>query len=365
MKQRRLWYLALALVPKLGPISFKQICKKFGSPERAFFASEKELQATRLPKHLSRLPTPERAIAKAKEEYERLKGLGGNFFTIEDDIYPDLLKEIRDPPPVLFYRGRPSWKQYSLAVVGSRAATSYGRRVTKEWIKEIAKAGVTIVSGLALGIDTAAHEAALEVEGSTVAVLGCGLDQNYPPQNRELAEEIADKGILLTEFPLGVKPRAQNFPIRNRIISGLSQAVLVVEASPRSGSLITAHLAAEQGREVMAVPGAVYSYRSHGCHKLIREGALLVDRPEQVLEVLGLSCVSFEPLTQESRTNLILSPEEAQVLEALEVYPVHLDDIAHRLGVDVSKVSGILLSLELKGLVQSSPGNFYQKVIER
>ncbi len=365
MNKKRLWYLALALVPKLGPIRFKQICERLGSPKKAFYASEKELQAIGLPKYLSRLPNPKEAIARAEEEYEKLKAIGGDFLTIEDDCYPILLKEIPDPPPVLFYRGKPKWKQYNLAVVGARAATSYGKRVTKEWIREIAKAGVSIISGLAVGIDTAAHEAALEAGGHTVAVLGCGLDQNYPPQNRELAQKIAEKGIVLTEFPLGVKPRAQNFPIRNRIISGLSQGVLVVEASPRSGSLITARLAAEQGREVMAIPGSIYSYRSHGCHQLIREGALLVDRPEQILEALGISEISFGYFHENLKKDLTLEPEEAQVLEALEVYPTHLDEIAHRLGVEVSKVSGILLSLELKGLVQSSPGNFYQKVVER
>ncbi len=366
MNPERLWYLALALIPGMGPLRFRLVCERLGSPERAFYASEKELKAIGLPASLAKLLDPHEALARAKKEYEDLCRLGADFLTLEDPEYPPLLRHIFDPPPVLFYKGSLKWGDYLLAVVGSRAATSYGRRITREWVKEIVRAEVTIVSGLARGIDTTAHEAALEGGGRTIAVLGCGLDQDYPPGNRYLAQRIAQKGVLLTEFPLGTRPRPQNFPVRNRIISGLSQAVLVVEASPRSGSLITARLAAEQGREVMAIPGAVYSYRSHGCHRLIREGALLVDRPEQILEVLGLSDLSFGsgPGDSKAKERLTLAPEEAKVWQVMEVYPLHLDEIAHRAGVEVSQVSGILLALELKGMVQSIPGNFYQKVIE-
>ena len=366
MNLERLWYLALALVPGMGPLRFRLVCERFGSPEKVFYASEKELKAIGLPASLTKLPAPHEALSKAKKEYERLRCMEADFLILEDPAYPPLLRHISDPPPVLFYKGSLAWGDYLLAVVGSRAATSYGKRITKEWVKEIVRAEVTIVSGLARGIDTAAHEAALEGGGRTIAVLGCGLDQDYPLGNRRLAQRITEKGTLLTEFPLGTRPRPQNFPVRNRIISGLSQAVLVVEASPRSGSLITARLAAEQGREVMAVPGSVYSYRSHGCHRLIREGALLVDRPEQILEVLGLSDLSFGSGLGDSRAKerLTLDPEEAKVWQVMEVYPLHLDEIAYRAGVEVSQVSGILLALELKGIVQSIPGNFYQKVIE-
>jgi DNA processing protein len=306
------------------------------------------------------------AFQQAEEEWKRLKDLGGSLLTLEEENYPSLLAQIPDPPLVLYFFGQLEMGPYPLAVVGSRSVTSYGRRVVRDWISELARAGLDIVSGLALGVDRLAHEEALRAEGYTVAVLGSGLDQVYPPENRSLAERIVRSGgAIVTEFPLGTPPRAQNFPIRNRIISGLSKAVLVVEASLRSGSLITARLAAEQGREVMAVPGSIYSGRSHGCHQLICQGALLVDKPCQILETLGLKIVSSPAEDASPVNSLTLSPEEDKVLERLEVYPMHVDDLVHLTGLEVSTLSGILLALELKGLIESQPGNYYQKVVKR
>jgi len=365
VKEESLWALALWLLPGMGPASFEKLLETAESPEEAFHLDQETLKGLGLKTPLRQaLRNKDRALKRAQAEREALARLGAKVITIFDAAYPSLLKEIPNPPPVLFVKGALDLGPYSLAVVGSRAATSYGRRITKEWIFELAKAGLAIISGFALGIDALAHEAALRARGYTLAVLGCGLDQNYPMENQGLGRAILRQGgALVTEFPLGTKPKPQNFPIRNRIISGLAQGVLVIEASAKSGSLITARLAAEQGREVMAVPGNVYSGRSHGCHRLIREGALLVDRPDQVLDALGLEVV-FSERSQGVR-ELTLSPLEAKVLEHLEVYPLHLDDVAYKSGLAVSQVSGILLALELKGLVQGLPGNFYQKVVEK
>jgi len=340
--------------------------KHFGSPEAFFAASPAERERAGLPAALWPQPTPKEAFSRALEEYHGLRAIGGYFITWDDDTYPLAFKHLPDPPPILFCRGTPHFDGAVLAVVGSRAATSYGARLVRNWVPEIVRAGVKIVSGLAVGIDTLAHESCLEAGGFTIAVLGTGLDYIYPRGNRSLACKIGEKGLILTEFPLGTRPRPQNFPIRNRLISALAQAVLVVEASPRSGSLITARLAGEQGKEVLAVPGPIFSYRSHGCHQLIREGALLVDRPDQVLEALGLSNLAF--VSQQGPVNrlppLTLSPEETKVWEVLDNIPLHLDEIARKAGLAVSVVSGILIAFELQGLVESSPGNFFQKVIE-
>ncbi len=363
--EERLWLLALALRPWCGPRRVRFILDHWGTPEAFFAASPRDREALGLPRALWKQPSPKEALAKALAEVEALKRLGAGFLTWDDEDYPAALRNLPDPPPVLFFKGNLRLKPPILAVVGSRAATSYGLRVTRSWGRELVRAGVSVVSGLAVGIDTAAHQACLEAGGFTVAVLGTGLDRVYPRENTTLAREIAQKGLILTEFPLGTKPRPQNFPIRNRLISGLAQAVLVVEASPRSGSLITARLAGEQGKEVLAVPGPVHAFRSHGCHQLIRQGALLVDRPEQVLESLGLSHLVFAGETQKDEAKrLTLSPEETKVWEALDLSPLHLDEVVRRAGLAVSQVSGILVALELKGLVASSPGNFFQKVVD-
>ncbi len=365
MNEETLFALALWLLPGMGPSSFEKLLGAAPRLEEIFSLSEMDLRALGLKAPLIKaLKDKDQALKKAQEELQRLRLIGAQVISIFDAPYPSLLKEIPHPPPVLFVKGSLELGPYSLAVVGSRAATSYGRRITKDWISELARAGLDIISGFALGIDTLAHQAALRAGGYTVAVLGCGLDQNYPAENRLLREEIVKQGgALITEFPLGTKPKPQNFPVRNRIISGLARGVLVIEASAQSGSLITARLAAEQGREVMAIPGSIYSGRSHGCHRLIREGALLVDRPDQILEALGLEVVFAEPRSDVKE--LTLSSLEDKVLKCMEVYPIHVDDIAHRSGLAVSQVSGILLALELKGLVQGLPGNFYQRVVER
>lgn len=362
MNEEALCTLALSLIPGLGPLRFQRLVALAGQPSRVFSLPREKLRQAGFPSAvIEGLAQEKKALRRAREECERLGDLGARALTIVEEAYPPLLREIADPPPVLFVRGSFPTEGHPLAVVGSRAATSYGRRVAQEWAFELARAGLDIVSGLAVGIDAAAHRGVLRAGGHTVAVLGCGLDRPYPQENRPLLQEILEsRGAVVTEFPLGTEPKPHHFPLRNRLISGLSLGVLVVEASPRSGSLITARLAGEQGREVMAVPGSVYSHRSRGCHRLMREGALPVDSPSQVLEALGLE----GPVPEGSVKELTLPPAEAKVLGHLEVYPIHVDDLAQKTGLEVSRLSGILLALELKGLAKGLAGNFYQKVNE-
>ncbi len=354
--------LALALIPGLGPLGFKKILALASTPARAFsLPAEKRQKLGLRSATLKALSSKEEALRRAEKEWETLEKMGAHFVGLWQPHYPALLREIYDPPPVLFVQGRLRFGPYPLAMVGARRASYYGLKVARQWARELARNGLDIVSGLALGVDAASHQGALEAQGYTVAVLGCGLDQKYPLENLSLREKILDQGgAIITEFPLGTGPKPGHFPARNRLISGLSLGVLVVEASLRSGSLITARWAADQGREVMAVPGNIYSHRSHGCHQLLREGALLVDQPSQVLEALGINKV-FE---KGNVNSLTLEPLEAKVLGHLEVYPIHVDDLARKTGLEVSRLSGILLGLELKGLVEGLAGNFYQKVAE-
>ena len=355
MDDRRL-LLALALVPGLGPITIKRLIKEATSLEAVFSLPPERLKACGV---RGRLPPLKEALFRAEREEEALARLGASYVTLLDEDYPPLLRTIPDPPMVLFYKGSLPRNEPSLAVVGSRAATPYGLSVVRDWVPLFTRAGIAIVSGFALGIDRAAHEAALKEGGLTYAVLGCGLDVNYPAANARLREKMSRQGALITEFPLGVRPKAGNFPIRNRIISGLSQAVLVVEASRKSGSLITARLAGEQGREVFAVPGPVYSLKSRGCHDLLRDGATLADSPEDILSFFGQ-----EP-SREASQELTLSPEEAKVLEHLAEEPLSVDELVCRTGLPVEELVGLLANLELEGLLERLPGNLYRRILRR
>ncbi len=346
--------LALSLIPGIGPLTIQKIVSGLDEFQKLWELSPEEKRALGL---RGKLPPLEEVLLRAEKEEEGLKRLGGAYVTFWDEAYPAALKEIATPPPVLFYLGRLPQEETLLAVVGSRAATNYGLSVTRDWVAAFVRAGLGIVSGFALGIDGEAHRTVIKEGGITYAVLGCGLDVNYPAAHASLRKEIlASGGGLITEFPLGTGPRAGNFPVRNRIISGLSQAVLVVEASPKSGSLITARLAAEQGKEVLAVPGSVFSLRSHGCHQLLREGATLADKPEDVLNCLGYQ------RKETGSPELTLAPEEAKVLEHLTGEPVSVDEIAYLSGLAVEKIMPILSELEIEGLVERLPGNFFRRV---
>lgn len=292
-----------------------------------------------------------------EEEFEKVLKLGIKLITVEDPGYPSLLLEIFNRPPLLFAKGDLIKKQnFSVAIVGSRRATSYGRMVAEELARGLSQKGITVTSGLARGVDSAAHKGALEDEGGTIAVVGCGLDIIYPPENKKLFTEICEKGSVVSEFPLGTTPVSYNFPLRNRIISGISKGVVVVEASEKSGALITVDFALEQGREVFAVPGAIRSSQSKGANKLIKTGACLVENANDILEEFGFT---IEKSNKKYREESSFSKEEQTILEILESEPKQIDTIVEETQFSASKVASMLTLLEIKGFLKQDAGKNY------
>lgn len=350
----RFYALALHLVPGIGPMRYRQLKAAFGSPEAVFRAREADLAAVVGPRAAAQIAGFD--LARAEAEWDRVRRLGLVLLTEEDEGYPDALRPFAYSPPVLYVRGDPeALSREGVAIVGTRRPTSYGRSVARKFAYELAAQGFAVISGGARGVDTEAHRSALAAGGITVAVLGSGLDRPYPPENRRLFAEILEKGgALVSEFPLGTGPAAENFPRRNRIISALAVATLVVEAGEQSGALITARWALQQGKEVYAVPGNITSPQSRGTNRLIKEGATPVLSPEDFLQDLGLGSPKVRAQIQ-----LTLTPEETEVYEALSLEPVHVDDLAERLGKPPSEVLTLLLSLELKGAVQQLPGKLF------
>ncbi|GAB4167482.1 MAG: DNA-processing protein DprA [Wenzhouxiangellaceae bacterium] len=295
---------------------------------------------------------------------------GHHLITLADPLYPPLLARIDDPPPALFVHGDPGVLSHpQIAVVGSRNATAGGLEIAAEFAGRLARAGLTITSGLAAGVDTAAHRAALEAGQTTIAVAGTGPDRVYPARNRDLARRIVQQGAVVSIFAPGVEPRPGHFPARNRIISGMSLGVVVVEAGIRSGSLITARLAGEQGREVFAVPGSIRNPLARGCHHLIRQGARLVESADEVLEELAplagelAEAIRLKLDEPDEAGERLPDPEspEGQLLAAIGYDPVSADRLAERTGLDAGTVAGLLLELELAGLVQTVPGGLYTR----
>ena len=366
-----LTWLTLKSVPGIGNLLFKRLIDRFDTPECVFNASVKELAcvdgislglASRLKKH----KTPAHVAA----DYETACNNNCRILCMNDTEYPDMLCEIPDPPPVLYVHGRLPENPY-IAIVGSRNATSYGIGNAERIAGELVTAGGCVVSGLARGIDTAAHTGALKKKGQTVAVLGSGLGNIYPPENRKLAYEIALNGAVISEFPYMSPPEPKNFPQRNRIISGLSAGTLVVEAANKSGSLITARLAAEQNREVFALPGSVSSFKSAGTHSLLKQGARLVEGAVDIIEELGyvFQFTGFqagesvdndaEISKKTKKNNLGLDFDHMSVIDVLDLYPVHIDEILQKLTMNSGKLSGVLLKLELMGIVKQSTGKMF------
>lgn len=357
-------WLALKLIPDLGNRSLLRLINHFGSPEAVLKAGLQELSSVPGLKERAILALKNKSYIRPPEaEWETLQKSGVRILALRDPAYPANLSAIPDPPAVLFVRGSLEPRDLvSIAVVGSRAASPTGMIFTERLSADLALNGVTIVSGLAVGIDSAAHRGALKGKGRTLAVLGCGLDVDYPHGNARLREEIALSGALLTEFPLGTPPAAGNFPMRNRIISGLALGVVVVEAAERSGSLITARMAIEQGREVFAVPGIAHHYRSVGPHRLLKQGAKLVESAEDVIEeIRPLIRTSNAPLPNAQPEGVLpeLLPDEAVILGKLNEDPRHIDEISRALDWPVSKVMTMLLTLELKGIVRQLPGKYF------
>ena len=354
-------WLRLTLTPGVGRNSAARLLDHFTTPG-AIFQAPLEALAAIVPRARAQLlcRAPDPAVAAAIAHALAWAGRPGQHVLARDDPrYPPLLGQIADPPALLYVVGEPAWLQGpALAMVGSRNASAQGVANARAFAQALSAAGITIVSGLALGIDAAAHQGGLDGPGSTVAVIGTGADRIYPARNGVLARRIAAEGCIVSEYALGTPPQPANFPRRNRLISGLCCGVLVVEAAARSGSLITAHLAAEQGREVFAIPGSIHAPLAKGCHKLIKEGARLVESAADLFEELRLS-----PLCLAGGEGGAGAPvEHPALLAALGQDPVDADVLAERTGMAAATLSSQLLTLELAGQVERLPGGLFQRI---
>ncbi|MGQ0544667.1 MAG: DNA-processing protein DprA [Betaproteobacteria bacterium] len=356
-------WLQLTLTPGLGASVIRKLLRQFGLPQ-SVLARSQELAAFAPPATLAALHSE--AVQAEVARAMRWAAEPGHFIiTLADELYPRALLEIVDPPSLLYAQGRTELLQRScLAIVGSRNATAQGEANALSFAKALSDAGLSIVSGLAVGIDAAAHRGGLEGAGSTIAVLGTGIDVRYPKRNLELAERIATRGLLLSEFPLGSGPVAVNFPRRNRLISGLAQGCLVIEAALASGSLITARAAADQGRDVFALPGSIHSPLSKGCHALIKSGAKLVESAEDVLtELSGFRASGYASTTEGEAP--AAAAAAAGLLAHMGHDPVDVDSLCARAGMSAEQVTSELLRLELEGRVTVLPGGLYQRLEKR
>ncbi len=377
MKEPGPW-LALLRAPGIGPARFAKLLEQFGSPTAVLAAPRQALSTLGLPEpSLNALSDPD--WARIEQDLTWLEHPANHLIHYQDPRYPFLLRQTQHPPPLLFVHGDPDCLcDPQLAIVGSRNPTASGRRTARDFAAHLSHSGLMITSGLALGIDAEAHRGALEGSGQTIAVMGTGLDRIYPAKHRELAHAIAERGALVSELPPGSPPLAENFPRRNRIISGLSLGVLVVEAAAQSGSLITARQAAEQGREVFAIPGSIHNAMAKGCHILLRQGAKLVEAAADILEELAPLLVAATTNTpapaataktadiaesvSASPPPADLDPEYQQLLELLGHDPVSIDLLIERCGLTAEAVSSMLLILELQGYVSAAPGGLYSRL---
>ena len=386
------YWVAFTRIPSIGPARTRTLEAAFGTMEAAWRASADELRAAGLDRRSLAQVQERRSSIDPDAEMAALERQGIGALPWSSPDYPALLKAIGDPPPVLFHRGelRPEDRR-AVAVVGTRKATAYGREACASLVASLAASGVTIVSGMARGIDGIAHRTALEMGGRTVGVMASGLDSVYPPEHRELARRVAEAGVLVSEHPPGARPSSQTFPRRNRILSGLSLGVLVVEAPQASGAMWTVHWALEQGREVFAVPGSIFSPASQGANRLVQDGAKLVLSPEDVLEELNLSTLvapvaaaAMRTTTVDAGTRAVVAPApppvaapvaaapkaepvagpEGDLLSLLADDPRHVDEVCRQAGLPITTVSSALTLLELKGLVRQVGAMHYVRTRE-
>lgn len=352
MSDRKYW-LGFSLVPEIGAKRISLLLNWFGDLSKAWSASETELFQAGLEKQPTASLLRVRNHLDLDAEIEKVSRVGAWLLTQDDDRYPPLLRKLPDAPPVLYVRGTlSSADERALSMVGTRKATTYGRDSAYHFAKQLAGCGVTVVSGLAHGIDTAAHRGSLDGGGRTIAVLGCGIERIYPNDNHKLAQDIMNCGALISEFSIGTPPDARNFPRRNRVISGLTLGVLVVEAPEKSGAMITATVAAEQGREVFAVPGNIFSPASAGTNRLIQDGAKLVMSVNDILDELDIAHDNVQ--TQRATERIAPANDtEAKLLEYMTLDPIHVDDLVRMCGLPVPVVSSTLTILELKGLARA------------
>jgi DNA processing protein len=348
--EEKAYWIALNKVSRIGAVRMAALLAQCGSAEAVWRASIHELKAAGIDRRSLENLLLARRDLDVEAEWDRVLKAGVQVITLYDDDYPVNLRQIDAPPPLLYVRGalQPN-DTWAVAIVGTRRASTYGREVAHSLSRDLAANGITIVSGLALGVDTVAHRSALESTGRTIAVLGSSVDQIYPPENRGLAQVIIENGAIISEYPLGTRPDAGNFPPRNRIISGLSRGVVIVEAGERSGALITAKFAAEQGRDVFAVPGSILHPGSAGCNTLIQQGAIPLLGVDDILNLLNLEQVHSQ---QAARAAIPADPQEAALLRHLNKEPLHLDDLVRQSTLPAPQVAGLLTVMELKGLVR-------------
>jgi len=354
------YWNALAKTNLIGAVRFKKLSSYFPDMEIAFSASCDEYIKAGLQQNVAEELISKRQTINPEKEYEILQQEEINAITLNDERYPKLLKEIYDAPAIIYYKGAiETLNDAGIGVVGSRKISSYGQQAAAFLVKNLAKNGVSIISGMALGIDAIAHSSTLEVSGTTVAVLGSGLDKAnvYPSHNRYLSQKIiGSNGVIISEYPAGTAPLHYNFPQRNRIISGLSLGVLVIEAAEKSGALITARTALDQNREVFAVPGSIFSETSKGSNILLKKGAHLITSAEDILEILD-----FKKIIECNENKKIIpeSEEEKIILSTLNDEPLHIDAISRSVNMNVSKLSSALMLMEMKGMVKNLGGNMY------
>ena len=368
-----LGWLALALTPGLGARMAGKLLRELGNPDAIFNASLTELEAQHLPAVVAQAIHSRRPLSDAAKELAQAQALGVRLLTWDEPEYPERLREIFDPPPLLYVRGNIELlRRHLVSIVGARRPTPYGNQMAERLARDLADRGLVIVSGLARGIDSSAHRGALSsVRGTTIGVLGCGIDIIYPKENKKIFAEMEQRGTIISEFPLGTFPAPQNFPIRNRVIAGMALGVVVVEGAQYSGSLITARLAMEFGREVYGVPGNATHPESFGPNQLIKQGAKLVTGWEDVVEELPTpvraELVPVESATSEERTALVeeaLAPAERPLYELLSVEQSrHVDELVEQSGLTSSEVLAALFDLELKGVVRQLPGKQFLKVL--
>jgi DNA processing protein len=377
LNQNLKYWVALKWVEGVGNVGFKALLEAFGTPQKVFEAPLSMIKAV---PGIGDKTAPQiksfKDWKKVEKELEFADRTCVSIVTSQDPLYPSQLLSTYDYPAFLYVKGHLKEDDVNVAVVGSRTASTYGKFTTERLCRELVLRGITVISGLARGIDSAAHRGALSGKGRTIAVLGCGLDVVYPPENEKLFTEISLQGALISEFPFGTPPNAPNFPTRNRIISGISLGVVVVEASEKSGSLITARIALEQGREVFAVPGSIDSSGSRGTNKLIKQGAKLIENVEDILEEI-LPQVTRAPKVVKpdqrekqpddrqkiltSSPDIVLKETEKTVWQVLSQKPVHIDQIITSTGLTAHEVLVILLNLELQGLIEQKPGKTYMR----
>ena len=361
MDDKRYW-IGFTLVKGIGAVRFQRLLEHFGDAETAWRAAPVDLARAGLGSKMIERLVALREKVDLSRIWEQIQAKGIQILTWMDEAYPQRLKEIEQPPPVLYLRGELTPEDtWAVAIVGTRRITPYGRQVTEQIASFLAANGITVVSGLARGVDALAHSASLKAGGRTLAVLGSGVDKIYPPENRALAEKIFEHGAVLSDYAPGTPPESSNFPPRNRIISGLSMAVVVIEAGETSGALITAEFAAEQGREIFAVPGNILAPQSKGTNKLIQQGAIPLLNASDIMQTLNLTRVGQH---KAARKALPADEVEAKLLDTMGEEPLHIDEIRNQTGLPVEKVSATLVMMELKGMVRQVGNMHYVAVRE-